>query len=79
MPSERHPDWLVADGLPAQVRGLMATRAGGVSQGACQGLNLRPNELPRATEGLGLTEACTRLVCTGEVCVHPGRIPEVRA
>lgn len=50
MPSERHPDWLVADGLPAQVRGLMATRAGGVSQGACQGLNLRPNELPRATE-----------------------------
>ncbi|MCA6216347.1 peptidoglycan editing factor PgeF [Ideonella sp. B7] len=28
----------------------MATRAGGVSLGACQGLNLRSVELPRATE-----------------------------
>lgn len=50
MPSELHPDWLVASGLPPQVRGVMATRAGGVSLGACEGLNLRSVELPRATE-----------------------------
>lgn len=50
MPSEWSRDWLHAEGLPHQVRGLMATRAGGVSQGACQGLNLRSVELPRATE-----------------------------
>ncbi|MDH4463536.1 MAG: peptidoglycan editing factor PgeF [Acidovorax sp.] len=39
-------DWLVPEGLPANVGGLMATRAGGYSVGSFAGLNLRPVELP---------------------------------
>ncbi len=41
-----HADWLRPSGLPAHVGALMSTRAGGVSQGAFAGLNLRPPELP---------------------------------
>lgn len=40
------PDWLRAEGLPPNVAGLMATRAGGVSSGPYAGLNLRPPDLP---------------------------------
>ena len=35
-------DWLTAEGLPAGVRGLMATRNGGVSAAPFDSLNLRP-------------------------------------
>jgi len=53
-----HPDWLVADGLPPEVGGLMTTRAAGVSEGPWAGLNLRPWQLP----GAGLDEpAAVRL------------------
>lgn len=44
-----HPDWLLPEGLPTQVGAVMSTRAGGVSEGPCAGLNLRPATLPRAT------------------------------
>jgi polyphenol oxidase len=37
-----HPGWLVADGLPAGVRGVMTTRAGGRGQSPFDTLNLRP-------------------------------------
>jgi polyphenol oxidase len=48
-PTHAHPDWLVPEGFPAEVGALMSTRAGGVSQGACAGLNLRPSTLPPGT------------------------------
>ena len=38
----RHADWLVAEGLSAGVGGLMATRAGGVSDVPYRSMNLRP-------------------------------------
>lgn len=41
------PDWLrPGAGWPTDVGAVMSTRAGGVSQGAFAGLNLRPPELP---------------------------------
>jgi len=46
MPPEPHPDWLRATGLPPEVGGLMASRAGGVSRPPFDSLNLRPARLP---------------------------------
>ncbi len=46
-----HPDWLIPDWpAPANVRALITTRAGGVSQGAYSGLNLglRTGDDPQA-------------------------------
>lgn len=42
MPHEPGADWLIAEGLPAAVGGLMATRRGGVSAPPWDSLNLRP-------------------------------------
>jgi YfiH family protein len=45
MPGEHagaRPNWLAAEGLPAEVGGLMSTRRGGVSRAPFDSLNLRP-------------------------------------
>lgn len=43
MPPEAAPaDWLVAEGLPPEVAGLMASRHGGVSAAPYASMNLRP-------------------------------------